>query len=311
LQELDDILNPAVPQTKKKKEFESHSDPPFEHINEPDPLPSTSGTCEVNVFSLYRNRSTQTLKRRGTRSVRTQTVMARSSSPTKPVLEGHAVGKVTDVVTESKPIGEPTDVDDLAVQTAPTTEVDVESIASSVSKESLASNISVDEISSADSDESIEENAEDPEYDKRTILVEGKPPQEQIKFIVFEQAILDVFGQCVRCGSKCVITVENQIGSCCKICIACSSDSEHYFEWTTGPCVFKMAAFHLLLASGVLATGMEALKVLRLFEGLKFLNVKQRELSSILKCYTIPAVYNVWNAEQSARLEEAAKGSPL
>ena len=230
----------------------------------------------MNVFSFsnYRNRSTQTLKRRGTRSVRTQTVMARAFSPTKPVLEAHAVGKVTDVVTDidsAKPNDEPTDVDHFAVQTATTTEVDVESIASSASTESLASNISVDEISSADSDESIEDDAGDSEYDKRTVLVEGKPPRDQIKFIVFEQAILDVFGQCRRCGSKCVVTAENQIGSCCKICVTCSSDSEHYFEWTTGPCIFKMAAFHLLLASGILATGMEASKVLRLFEALKIL----------------------------------------
>ena len=72
-----------------------------------------------------------------------------------------------------------------------------------------------------------------------------------------------------------------------------------------------MATFHLLLASGIHATGMEASKVLRLFEALKILNVKRRELSNILTCYTIPAVYNVWNAEQSARLQEAAKGEPV
>ena len=138
-------------------------------------------------------------------------------------------------------------------------------------------------------------------------IVEGKPPQ--IKFIIFEEAILDVFGQCVQCGSKCVITAENQVGSCFKICIACSTNSEHYFEWTTGPCVSKMTAFHLLLGSAILATGMESSKV-RLFQALKLPKLKQRELSSILGYYTIPAVYNVWNAEQSARLQEA-KEEPI
>ena len=118
--------------------------------------------------------------------------MARAFSPTRAMLEAHAVGKVTDVVTDivcAKLNEEPIDVDHLiiVVQTATTTEVDVESIASSASKESLASNISVDEILSADSDESIEDDAGDPEYDKRTVLVESKPPQDQIKFILFEQ----------------------------------------------------------------------------------------------------------------------------
>ena len=160
--------------------------------------------------------------------------------------------------------------------------VDVDSMTSSVSDESAASgsHIPVDVLSSTESDESSEE---DPDFDKRTVLVGGKHPQDQIKFIVFEEAILDVFGQCVQCGSKCVISAENQIGSCFKICIACSTNSKHYFEWTTGPCVSKMAAFHLFLASTIIAAGMESSKVLRLFQALKIPNLKQRELSDILK----------------------------
>ena len=140
--------------------------------------------------------------------------------------------------------------------------------------------------------------------------MEGKPPQEQIKFIVFEEAILDVFGKCGQCGSKCIVTMENQIGSSCKICSSCTAQNEHYFEWTTGPCVFKMPAFHLLLASGILETGMESAKVLRLFDALNIPNVKQRELSNILKNYVIPAVYKVWQVEQSARLREI-EGVPI
>ena len=44
LQELNGILNSALPQKKKKKVFKSHADPSFEKIDEPDPLPSMSGT---------------------------------------------------------------------------------------------------------------------------------------------------------------------------------------------------------------------------------------------------------------------------
>ena len=165
----------------------------------------------------------------------------------------------------------------------------MESIKSSTSEESVTPHddfIPI-EASSTESDESSED-------------VEGKPPHEQIKFIVFEEAILDVFGKCGQCGSKCIVTMENQIGSSCKICSSCTAQNEHYFEWTTGPCVFKMPAFHLLLASGILETGMETAKVLRLFDALNIPNVKQRELSNILKNYVIPAVYKVWQVEQSA-----------
>jgi hypothetical protein len=196
-------------------------------------------------------------------------------------------------------------------ETSTIKEVDFESITSSVSEESAASHchITVDASSFTESDESSEEDSDKP-VDNQTVLVEGKPPQDQIKFIIFEEAVLDIFGQCVQCGSKCIITAEDQIGSCFKICIACSADSQHYFEWATGPCVSKMAAFHLLLASSILATGMESSKVLRLFQALKIPNLKQRELSNILKYYAIPAIYNVWNAEQSSMLREA-EGEPI
>ena len=65
-----------------------------------------------------------------------------------------------------------------------------------------------------------------------------------------------------------------------------------------------MPTFHLLLASGIVSTGMESSKVLRLFNALKIPNIKQRELSNLLKFYVIPAVYQVWHREQLSRLNE-------
>ena len=186
------------------------------------------------------------------------------------------------------------------------TEVDVERVKSSSSSTAetitLHSDLNIPmETSSTESDESSEE---DVDSEKRTILIHGKPPQEQAKFIVFEEAILDIFGKCVQCGAKCIVTMENQIGSSCRICISCTTEAEHSFEWSTAPSLFKMPAFHLLLASGILATGMESSKVLRLFNALNIPNLQQRELSNILKYYVIPAVYEVWQEEQSARLRE-------
>jgi hypothetical protein len=178
------------------------------------------------------------------------------------------------------------------------TEVDVESICSFSSEESVTQD-HIEESSTAS-----DESSEDDEPDKRTVLKVGKPPQDQIKLIIFEQAILDVFGKSGQCGSDCIVSIENQIGSSCKICSSCTAQNEHYFEWTTGPSMFKMLAFHLLLASGILATGMESAKVLPLFNALNIPNVKRRQLSKILKNYVIPAVYKVWQVEQSARLRE-------
>ena len=281
-----------------------------EQIGEPDPRPSASETRE-ETSSNYRNKSTQTVRRQGTRSVRTQTVMPATSksSPNKQVLEclsfpeAQAFSEVTAVVTgieNTQYHGE----------TSTIKEVNFESITSSISEELAASHchIPVNASSFTESDESSEEDSDKP-VDKQTVLVERK--LHKIRSNLFDKdQILDILGQCVQCGSKCIITAENQIGLCFKICIACSADSQHYFGWATGPCMSKMAAFHLLLASSILATGMELLKVLCLFQALKIPNLKQRELSNILKYYAIPVVYNVWNAEQPSRLQEV-EGEPI
>ena len=109
-----------------------------------------------------------------------------------------------------------------------------------------------------------EDTSEEVDSKTQTVLRQGKPLQEQIKFVVFEDAVLEAFGLCRLCGSNCAVTMESQRGSLCKISSCCTRDSKHNFEWMTAPTVNGMPVFHLLLASGVLATGMESSKALRL-----------------------------------------------
>ena len=89
-------------------------------------------------------------------------------------------------------------------------------------------NFSASEATSAES-ENCEDEEESEGVVKHTLWRAGKPPQEQIKLIVFEDAILHTLGKCGQCGSKCVVAMEKQIGSCCKICTTCTIDSNHYF----------------------------------------------------------------------------------
>lgn len=341
-------MNPESSTSKVDEEYspDEHYDvdecltDPTDCTVELDALPSTctsEQTREPEIFlhdSLLRTKSTQTTFKPFkpvSRSVRTQTLVDATSTffqTWKPVtrsIKTQTLGDATSTFfrtdSEARPVNEV--VDNMAYQgkslnieqiqtnyTATTaTEEDVESIHSSNSEDSGKSDSNFVETeqaegASTDSEESCDES------DERTILREGKPPQDQIKLIVFEEAILHVLGKCRQCGSKCIVTMEHQIGSSCKICSSCTVENSHYFEWRTGPMVNRMPIFHLLLASGILATGMESAKVLRLFNSLKIPNVKRRELSNILKNYGIPAVYEVWQKEQSARLKEI-EGKPV
>ena len=78
----------------------------------------------------------------------------------------------------------------------------------------------------------------------------------------------------------------------------------HSFVWSIGPICNNLPVFNLLLASGILSTGLESTKVLRPFSALNIPNIKYRELSNLMKYYVIPAVYRVWGREQSSRLED-------
>ena len=146
-----------------------------------------------------------------------------------------------------------------------------------------------------DSEDSCDEESNSA---NQLILQQGKPPQEQMKLIVFEDAILEVFGVCRVCELECTVMIESQRGSSCTISSRCLSESNNHVTWVSGLTIHGMPVFHLLLATGVLATGMEASKVLRLFTALKIPNVKQREFSSIFKNHVIPTVYDVWQKEQ-------------
>ncbi|CAB4021741.1 Hypothetical predicted protein [Paramuricea clavata] len=241
--------------------------------------------------SNTRERSTQTTKKRGTRSVRTQTQSLKASTSshfeTKSAVGYLSTSKVQPVdphkyhghghVDTAEPTCEPSK-----------TEVDVESICSCSSEESVTQD---------DFEESTTASDESSEDDERTVL----KAQDQIKLLFLNKLFLMFLVNAVIVILDCVVSIENQIGSSCS---SCTAENEHYFEWTTGPSLFKMPAFHLLLASGILVTGMESAKVLRLFNVLNIPNVKRQQLSKILKNYVVTAVYKVWQVEQSARLRE-------
>ena len=104
-------------------------------------------------------------------------------------------------------------------------------------------------------------------------------------------------------SSKIIIFCRKpQIGSACNIHVSCSNTTSHDFTWSTGPMINRLPAFHLLFAAGILSTGLESSKVIRMFDALKIINIKKRGLSNILKSYVIPAVFHVWDREQKSNL---------
>jgi hypothetical protein len=142
------------------------------------------------------------------------------------------------------------------------------------------------------------------DYKADYVLSQGKPPEKQMKFVVFEEAVIQAFLKCKQCGTKCTVALKHHTGSHCVISVSCEANAAHNLLWSTGPISNNLPIFNLLLATVVFCTGMESTKVLRLFSALNIPSIKYRQLSSLTKFYVIPGVYAVWRREQSSQLEE-------
>ena len=163
------------------------------------------------------------------------------------------------------------------------------------------------ELNSDDSDEdsqvSSAEKASDEKL-KSIVLSSSKPPQEQKKFIVFEEALVKCFETCFKCKSPCAVVLESTIGTFCQISVKCSYDSNHCFSWSTGPIHNRLPLLHLMITSGILASGLECSKVLQFFDSLKIKCFTRRQFSTLQSAYATPAVFNVWGREKAVLVQE-------
>ena len=146
--------------------------------------------------------------------------------------------------------------------------------------------------------EADEGHQEDNEARNFVTLSSDKIIEDQLKFIVCEESMATTFRVCFKCGSRCPVSVGDTIGSYCKFYISCCSSPEHNITWSTGPLLNRLPVFNLLMASTILSTGLECNKTLRLMESLNILCLKRREFANVQSTYVIPAVINVWRAEQ-------------
>lgn len=155
-----------------------------------------------------------------------------------------------------------------------------------------------------ESESVVDSDDEEEEKPKKVILSCNKSPQDQQKFIVFEESLVKCFKHCFKCNSECIVSLESTIGTFSQISVNCLKDSNHSFHWSTGPLHNRLPVFHLLITAGILASGLESGKVLRLFDSLQIKCITRREFSTLQSVYAIPAVFNVWDRERNLLLRQ-------
>ena len=203
-----ELLNPKKLEAEQSSCSEETAVPETENETTLSEEPSTSQTFDPKTFLFNpqpyaREKSTQTSKKLGKRSVKMQTTMTATSTfffQVKSVLlpaqlvdatETACNVKIVDIQEKSLVVETRSITAEQETKEA-TTEVDVKS---STSKESATGHSEFVPIEALSTESEAEESCDDLDPERHTILQMGKSPQDQIKFIIFEEAILEIYGR--------------------------------------------------------------------------------------------------------------------
>ena len=142
------------------------------------------------------------------------------------------------------------------------------------------------------------------EKSSKILLSSKKSPQDQMKFIVFEESVANLFSTCFKCSAHCVVSIESDVGTLLNISVCCSGNPIHDFIWSTGPVHNKLPILHLMITLSVLCNGLECEKIIRFFSSLNIKCFKRREFTKLQTAYVVPSVFSVWKKRQHELLQD-------
>ncbi|CAN7988425.1 unnamed protein product, partial [Ixodes pacificus] len=90
--------------------------------------------------------------------------------------------------------------------------------------------------------------------------------------------------------------------------ITCSAD--HISNWESQPRCHGKPVGNILICSAIVFSGGSPTKVLRLFDIMGVASIQSTQFYEYQRCYLLPAVNNVWRAEQQALIDRL-RGRPL
>ncbi|CAN7942298.1 unnamed protein product, partial [Ixodes hexagonus] len=140
-----------------------------------------------------------------------------------------------------------------------------------------------------------------PWYLSRSAPTSTTPLHEELRYIVFESCLLQLFRQCITCQAPCSISTKTE-GTPLILTAVCPF--EHSRTWHSQPLIHDKGAGNLLLCAGIAFTGSSPVKVLRLLRLINIKPVAERTYFLYQNCFLLPAIERVWSREQESLLAE-------
>ena len=136
----------------------------------------------------------------------------------------------------------------------------------------------------------------DSETDEEEMECQSMQPDEQQKFIVFEDNLTELFRFCPECQEP-IEDLEKAIsGTLLTIKYTCLQG--HINLWQSQPTINGMSAGNLLLSAAILFSGLTYAKIAHLFEIFNLAILKERTFHAVQSKYLFPVVRQCWENHQ-------------
>ncbi|KAG1928867.1 hypothetical protein F2P79_023326 [Pimephales promelas] len=137
------------------------------------------------------------------------------------------------------------------------------------------------------------------------VLVAGraptKPPQDMVKYLVYEECLLELFKTCPTCSSVCKVIkfVKGTFLSVTQKCQSCSYSR----EWRSQPLLGSSPAGNLHLSAAVYYTGGSFMQTNQVLNALRVRTFSRTTHRNHVRNFILPSVLRKWRSHQSDLLE--------
>ncbi|XP_039522036.1 uncharacterized protein LOC120475416 isoform X2 [Pimephales promelas] len=128
-----------------------------------------------------------------------------------------------------------------------------------------------------------------------------KPPQDMVKYLVYEECLLELFKTCPTCSSVCKVIkfVKGTFLSVTQKCQSCSYSR----EWRSQPLLGSSPAGNLHLSAAVYYTGGSFMQTNQVLNALRVRTFSRTTHRNHVRNFILPSVLRKWRSHQSDLLE--------
>ncbi|KAG7513654.1 hypothetical protein JOB18_013274 [Solea senegalensis] len=135
-----------------------------------------------------------------------------------------------------------------------------------------------------------------------------KPPQDMVKYLVYEDCLLELFKSCPICSSVCTVQSYTK-GTFISVTQKCLYPTCLYTrQWKSQPLLGSTPAGNLHLSAAVVYTGSSFVQTKRVLNSMHLRTFSRKMHQNHVDNYILPSVLHRWRSHQTSLLQELKQG---